>query len=145
LSVLRATDRVLPGMRERGWGRILMITSTAVVEPNPMLAISSTLRSALVGHSKTLASQVAAEGVTVNVLLPGQIETDRTTFLDQASAERSGKSMDVIRAEKCANIPLKRYGSSSEFGAVAAFIASQQASYVTGSMIRVDGGAVRAV
>jgi 3-oxoacyl-[acyl-carrier protein] reductase len=145
LSVLRATQIVLPGMRTRGWGRVITIASTAVVEPNPQLAISSALRATLSGYAKSLAYQVAAEGVTVNMLLPGQIDTDRTVFLDEVAASRSGKTPAQIRAEKIAGIPAKRYGLTSEFGAVAAFLASQQAAYITGSMIRVDGGVLRSV
>ncbi len=145
LSVFRVTDCLLPGMRARRWGRVLTIASTTVIEPIPTLGMSNTLRSALVGWSKTLASEVARDGVTVNMLLPGRVATDRTAFLDGATAERQGKTADAVQAERAAEIPAGRYGTTEEFGAVAAFLASERAGFVTGSMIRVDGGAVRSV
>lgn len=145
LSVFRVTDRLLPGMRARRWGRVLTIASTTVIEPIPTLGMSNTLRSALVGWSKTLAGEVARDGVTVNMILPGRIATDRTAFLDGATAERKGTTADAVQAERAAEIPLGRYGTTEEFGAVAAFLASERAAFVTGSMIRVDGGAVRSV
>jgi 3-oxoacyl-[acyl-carrier protein] reductase len=145
LSVFRVTDRVLPGMRSRGWGRVLTVASTTVVEPNPALGMSNTLRSALVGWSKTLAGEVARDGVTVNLLLPGQIATDRTAFLDEAAAARQGTTADAVRAARAAGIPVGRYGSPEEFGAVATFLASARASYVTGAMVRIDGGVLRSV
>lgn len=145
LSVFRITEAVLPDMRRNGWGRILTVGSTTVVEPNPALGMSNTLRSALVGWSKTLAGEVAADNVTVNLLLPGQIGTDRTDFLDARAAAAAGVPVAEIRRGRTAAIPAGRYGTPAEFGAVAAFLASAQAAYVTGSAIRVDGGAVRAV
>ncbi|HEY0780104.1 MAG TPA: SDR family oxidoreductase [Gemmatirosa sp.] len=145
LSVIRVTDRVLPGMRARGWGRVLTIASTTVLEPNPTLGMSNTLRSALVGWSKTLAGEVAREGVTVNMLLPGRVATDRTTFLDGAVAKRTGRSADEVHAENVRAIPVGRYGTPEEFGAVAAFLASERGGFVTGSMIRIDGGGTRGV
>ncbi|MDK2125773.1 SDR family oxidoreductase [Parachitinimonas caeni] len=145
LSLIRTADRVVPGMRQRGWGRVLTVGSTSVVEPNPILAMSNTLRSTLVGWSKTLASEVARDGVTVNFLLPGQIATARTEFLDEQAAQRSGETRSQVRQRKEATIPVGRYGTPDEFGAVAAFLASQQAAYLTGSMIRVDGGILRSV
>ncbi len=145
LSVFRVTDRLLPGMRARGWGRVLTIASTTVIEPNPALGMSNTLRSALAGWSKTLAGEVARDGVTVNMILPGLVATDRTTFLDGSAAERQGTTPGAVRAAREAGIPVGRYGTPEEFGAVGAFLASERASFVTGSMIRVDGGAVRSV
>jgi 3-oxoacyl-[acyl-carrier protein] reductase len=145
LSLVRVTDRVLPAMRAGRWGRILTVASTVVVEPNPALALSNSLRSTLVGWSKTLAGEVARDGITVNLLLPGQIATDRTVFLDATAAERRGTTADAIKAAKLETIPAGRYGTPEEFGAIAAFLASDHAAYVTGSMIRVDGGVVRSV
>lgn len=145
LSVIRATDRILPGMRSPGWGRILTIGSSAIVEPKSTLGISSTLRGALAGWSKTLATEVARDGVTVNLLLPGLIATDRTLFLDQAASARRGVAIEDIAAENAAGIPVGRYGTTGEFGAVVAFLASQQAAYVTGTMMRVDGGLLRSI
>jgi len=145
LSVIGVTDQVLPGMRARGWGRVLTIASTVVVEPNPALALSNALRSTLVGWSKTLASEVAGDGVTVNILLPGQIATDRTAFLDESTAARLGSTADAVKAAKLKAIPAGRYGTPEEFGKVAAFMASEAAAYMTGGMLRIDGGVLRSV
>lgn len=144
-SIVRITDRVLPGMRARGWGRVLTIASTTVVEPVAALGLSNTLRAALVGWSKTLAGEVARDGITANLLLPGHIATDRVAFLDGVAAQRRGSDVETVQKEKLIAIPAGRYGTPAEFGAVAAFLASRQAAYVTGSMIRIDGGAVRSV
>jgi 3-oxoacyl-[acyl-carrier protein] reductase len=143
--LIEVTGLVLPGMRERGWGRILTIASSGVVQPIPNLALSNTLRSALVGWSKTLAGEVAGSGICVNVLLPGRIATDRVDELDVAAAERQGKSLEEVRAQSRAMIPTGRYGEVREFAAVAAFLCSGPASYVTGSTIRCDGGAIRSI
>jgi len=143
--LLALTLDLVPDMRKRGWGRILTIASSGVLQPIPHLPISNSLRSALVGFMKTLAGEVAKDGVTVNVLAPGRIATARTQSVDAAAAARSGKSEDEVARESTATIPAGRYGTVEEFGAVAAFLASQGASYVTGSIIRVDGGAIRSV
>lgn len=142
LSVISITDRILPGMKQRGWGRIITLASSGTIAPIPNLGISNTLRASLVGWSKTLASEVARNEITVNVLSPGRIDTDRVRSLDAARAQREGKSVEEIKAAGRASIPAQRYGTPEEFAAVAAFLASQGASYVTGSNIRVDGGAV---
>lgn len=137
-------QRVLPGMRERGWGRILAVGSSGVHQPLPNLAASNLGRAALAGYLKTLANEVAAEGVTVNMVLPGRIQTDRVNQLDQAAAERSGRTVEEVRTASMASIPVGRYGRAEEFGAVAAFLAGESAGYVTGQEIRVDGGLIRA-
>ena len=133
----------LPGMRDRSWGRILAIGSSGVAAPLPNLALSNTGRAALAGYLKTLAAEVAADDVTVNMLLPGRIATERTRRLDRAAAQRRGLTVDVIQAESRASIPAGRYGSPEEFGATAAFLCSGLASYVTGTALRCDGGLVR--
>jgi 3-oxoacyl-[acyl-carrier protein] reductase len=132
-------------MRERGWGRILTIASSGVVQPIPNLVISNALRSSIVGWSKTLASEVAKEGITVNLVLPGRIQTDRVEELDAANAKAQGKSIEDIAAAAQAGIPAGRYGRVEEFADTVCFLASERASYITGAMIRVDGGAVRSV
>jgi 3-oxoacyl-[acyl-carrier protein] reductase len=143
LSVIALTDALLPGMRERRWGRILTIVSSGVMQPIPILAISNSLRAAVVGWSKTLSGEVAADGVTVNILVPGRIDTERVRLTDAAAAEMQRLSIDEVRARSTATIPMGRYGSTDEFAAAAAFICSARASYMTGAMVRVDGGIVR--
>jgi len=145
LSVFRLTDRVLPGMKAAGWGRILNVASTSVVEPIANLGVSTALRSSVTGWAKTLAVEIAADGITVNTLLPGRIDTPRIAQIDAATAERTGVTPQEARLISERTIPVGRVGTTAEFGAVAAFLASPLASYVTGSMIRIDGGAVRAI
>ncbi len=145
LSVIAITDRVLPGMRERKWGRIITSTSSGVVAPIPNLGISNTLRLSLVGWSKTLAREVARDGITANIVLPGRIATDRIRFLDEQKAKREGRPADEVAAESTASIPVGRYGKPEEYGDAVAFLASARASYITGSIIRVDGGLIASV
>lgn len=135
---------VLPGMRERGWGRILAIGSSGVRQPIPTLTASNVGRAALAAYLKTLAGTVARDGVTVNMVLPGRVDTDRVAQLDRAAADRTGVTPEASRASSEAGIPAGRYGDPAEFGAVVAFLASQQAAYVTGEQVRVDGGLVGA-
>ncbi|MDV3129567.1 SDR family oxidoreductase [Mycobacterium sp. 21AC1] len=132
--------RALPHMRAQGWGRILAIGSSGVQAPIPMLAASNVGRAALAAYLKTLASEVAADGVTVNLQLPGRIATDRVAALDEAAARRQGSSPEEVRAASQARIPAGRYGTPDEFGALAAFLCSSAASYITGSAVRCDGG-----
>ena len=145
LPIFKLAALVLPGMRERGWGRILTIASTGVVQPIPNLVMSNALRSSLVGWSKTLAAEVAKDGVTANLVLPGRIQTDRVDELDAANAKAQGKSVEEIAAAARASIPAGRYGRVEEFADTVCFLASERASYITGSLVRVDGGAVRSV
>lgn len=133
-------QRTLPEMRRRGWGRVLAVGSAGVEAPIPMLTASNVGRAALSAYLKSLANEVSSEGVTVNMLLPGRIATGRVARLDQAAAERSGQSADDVRRRSEASIPAGRYGTAEEFGAVAAFLCSNQAAYVTGSRVRCDGG-----
>jgi 3-oxoacyl-[acyl-carrier protein] reductase len=145
LSVIAITDRVLPGMRKKKWGRIITSTSSGVVAPIPNLGISNALRMALVGWSKTLAREVGADGITANVVLPGRIATPRIAFLDQQKAGREGRSVDAVALESAASIPVGRYGRPDEYGSVVTFLASAQAAYVTGSVIRIDGGMIAGI
>jgi 3-oxoacyl-[acyl-carrier protein] reductase len=145
LSVIAITDRVLPNMRTRGWGRIITSTSSGTVSPIPNLAISNALRLSLVGWSKTLSREVAKDGITANIILPGRIATDRLKFLDAAKAQRESRSVDEVSTESMAAIPLGRYGKPQEYGDVVAFLASERAAYITGSVIRVDGGLIAAI
>ncbi len=145
LSAIRLTRLVLPGMRSRHFGRILLVVSSGVIQPIPNLAISNALRSALIGWAKTLASEVAGQGVTVNCLAPGRIATDRVIEFDQNRARREGITLEEVQKQSRAAIPVGRYGEADEFAALAAFIASPRSSYVTGSVIRIDGGLIRSV
>jgi 3-oxoacyl-[acyl-carrier protein] reductase len=145
LNIIGLTDLALPGMRARRWGRVLTVASSGVIQPIPAIGLSNTLRSALVGWSKTLAGEVGRFGITVNMLLPGRIATQRVAQIDAAAAAAQGKTPEVIAERSAAEIPVGRYGTIEEFGAVAAFLAGTGASYVTGSMIRIDGGATRSI
>ena len=144
-SLIQLTDKVLPDMHNAGWGRIITSTSSGVIAPIANLGMSNTLRMALAGWSKTLASEVAGDGITVNVMVPGRISTQRLGQLDAARAGREGTSVEEVAAKSAASIPAKRYGKPEEYGAVAAFLASQQTSYMTGSVIRVDGGMIPSI
>lgn len=145
LSVIAITDRVLPAMRQKKWGRIITSTSSGVVTPIPNLAISNALRLSLVGWSKTLAREVARDGITTNIILPGRIATDRIRFLDEQKAKREGRTVEEVSAESTASIPAGRYGRPQEYGDVVAFLASERAAYITGSSIRVDGGLIPSI
>lgn len=145
LSVIAITDRILPGMKAAGWGRIVTSTSSGVVAPIPNLGLSNALRMTLLGWSKTLAREVGRDGITANVILPGRVATGRILFLDEQKAKREGRSTAEVTAESTASIPLGRYGRPEEYGRVATFLASDAASYVTGSVIRVDGGLIPSV
>lgn len=145
LNQMRLTEAVLPQMRKNGFGRILSVASTSIVEPFASLAISNSLRAALAGWMKTLAGQVARDGVTVNMLLPGSFATERIDSLNSREAEARGLSVEQVVAESAAEIPVGRYGDPREFAVVAAFLASPKASYLTGQMIRIDGGATKSI
>jgi len=145
LSVIAITDRVLPGMRGKKWGRIITSTSSGVISPIPNLGISNALRLSLVGWSKTLAREVGGDGITANIILPGRIATDRIKFLDEAKAKREGRPVEQISSESTASIPAGRYGKPEEYADVVAFLASARASYLNGSTIRVDGGLITSI
>jgi 3-oxoacyl-[acyl-carrier protein] reductase len=142
LAHQRLLTLVVPGMRARGWGRVIAIGSSGVVAPLPDLVVSNAGRAALAAYLKTLSTEVAADGVTVNVVLPGRINTDRVVRIDEARAKRAGTTLDEVAAEARAGIPEQRYGDPEEFAAVVAFLAGNPASYVTGTTIRCDGGLV---
>ncbi|MFE4667825.1 SDR family oxidoreductase [Streptomyces sp. NPDC056716] len=136
----RLLSLALPHMRERRWGRVLAVGSSAVAAPIQDLALSVVGRTALAAYLKMLATEVAGDGVTVNLLLPGRIATDRVRRIDAARAAGSGDTVDRVIAASARRIPLGRYGEPDEFGAVAAFLCSERASYLTGSAVRCDGG-----
>jgi 3-oxoacyl-[acyl-carrier protein] reductase len=144
-SAVELTRAVLPGMKERRWGRILNVTSIAAKQPIEGLMLSNSLRAAVIGFARTLANEVAPFGITVNNLLPGFTRTDRVTQLAQAAAEKSGGSDGGIVAKWEKEIPMGRLGEPREFAALAAFLASERASYITASSIAVDGGWIRSL
>jgi 3-oxoacyl-[acyl-carrier protein] reductase len=143
-SVVALTRAVLPGMKERRWGRIVNVTSIAVKQPVDNLILSNSVRAAVTGFARTLANEVAADGVTVNNVLPGYHRTRRVEELAERSAPPGGGPADVLsRWER--EIPMGRLGEPREFAAVVAFLASERASYVTGTSVPVDGGWIRAL
>ncbi|MBV9928424.1 MAG: SDR family oxidoreductase [Acidobacteria bacterium] len=144
-SVLNLTRAVLPGMRERRWGRILNVTSIAVKQPVENLMLSNSLRAAVTGFARTLAGEVAADGVTVNNLLPGYTRTERVDELARSAAAREGVGEAEARSRWESQIPMRRLGEPREFAALAAFLASERASYITGTSVTVDGGWVRSL
>jgi 3-oxoacyl-[acyl-carrier protein] reductase len=139
--MVRLAHLVVPHMQANGSGRIVFVTSSVVREPVPMLVLSNSVRMAVHGFAKSLSKQVAPDGITVNCVLPGRIATDRVASLDRAAAEASGRSIEEFRAGAEKGIPARRYGQPAEFGAVVAFLCSEQAAYVTGTSVTVDGGA----
>ena len=145
LPIIAITDRVLPGMKARGGGRIITSASSGVVTPIPNLALSNSLRLSLVGWSKTLAQEVARDGITANIVLPGRIATDRIRYLDEAKARRESRSIEAVAAESTRSIPIGRYGNPEEYADAVAFLASTRASYITGSVIRIDGGLIASI
>ena len=140
IELIKAT---IDGMLARGFGRVVNITSSAVKAPIDVLGLANGARSGLTGFIAGLARnpQVAAKGVTINNLLPGKFDTDRLAGLVQGMVKQSGKPMDEVRAAQAAPIPARRFGQPAEFGAVCAFLCSQQAGYLTGQNILLDGGA----
>jgi 3-oxoacyl-[acyl-carrier protein] reductase len=143
LQQQRLVAAVLPAMRERRWGRIVAIGSSGVQQPLDRLALSNAGRAALAGYLKTLAAEVAADGVTVNMVLPGRIDTDRVAALDSAAAERTGTTPEQARAASESGIPARRYGRPEEFASAVVYLASAPAAYITGVQLRCDGGLVR--
>lgn len=145
LSQVEITNAFLPGMRERGWGRVLVVASSGTVQPIPHLGISNTLRVALTNWAKSLAAEIASDGVTVNTVLPGRIHTARVDRIDVNEAKTGNKDVEQVRADSRATIPANRYGTVEEFANVSAFLVSDCAGYVTGTVTRVDGGFIRGV
>ena len=144
-SPIRIAKRLLPAMREQGWGRVIVVGSTGMQTPIPTLALSNVLRAGIWAWVKTMSGEVAADGVTVNVLAPGTIQTDRVTETTTKRAQQLGVSFDDALAQAAKEIPAGRLGTPDDFGPAGAFLASDKAGYITGSMVRVDGGRVRSM
>lgn len=144
-SVLNLTRALLPGMKERRWGRILNVTSIAVKQPVEGLILSNSVRAAVTGFARTLANEMAPWGITVNNVLPGYTRTERLDELAAANSKAKGISQEEARAAWEAQIPMGRLGEPREFAALVAFLASERASYITGTSITVDGGWVRSL
>jgi 3-oxoacyl-[acyl-carrier protein] reductase len=143
LSAIRLAKLVLPGMRQRKWGRIVNITSVSVKQPIEGLILSNTVRAGLTGWAKTVAAEVAADGVTVNNVAPGYTRTERQEELARARSKALGKTRDEIIATWATQGPMGRIGEPEEIAAAVAFLASERASYITGITLQVDGGWVR--
>jgi len=143
LSPVRITNRLLPAMRAQKYGRIINVGSTGMLQPLPNMVLSNTLRASVMGWMKTLSSEVAHEGITCNIVAPGAIRTDRSLETAGSLAKRQGKSVDEVIAERSKTIPAGRYGMPNEYGPLVAFLCSDQAAYITGSIMRTDGGMVR--
>jgi 3-oxoacyl-[acyl-carrier protein] reductase len=144
-SVVNMTRAVLPGMKERKWGRIINITSIAVKQPVDNLILSNSVRAAVTGFARTLANEVAPYGVTVNNVMPGYTLTDRIADLAQSNAKQHGSTAEAIIGGWESQIPMARLGTPGEFAAMVAFLASERASYTTGASIPVDGGWIRSL
>jgi 3-oxoacyl-[acyl-carrier protein] reductase len=143
MNVVRLCKLVIPDMQKRKWGRIVHLTSFVAKQPIELLTISSTLRAGLSALTKTLADQVARDGILVNAILPGHFLTDRQRHLGEIRAEQQGITLDEYFAKTEAAIPIGRYGRAEELANVIAFLCSERASYLTGASIQVDGGLVR--
>ena len=144
-STVELTRAVLPGMKERRWGRILNVTSIAVKQPVDGLILSTSIRAAVTGFARTLANEVAPFGITVNNILPGYTRTERVEELNAATAQREGIDVAEVARRIERQIPMGRLGEPPEFAALAAFLASERASYITGQSIAVDGGWIKSL
>lgn len=145
VTPIELTTLLLPGMRERKWGRIVSILSSGIRAPIPELVYSSACRSALAAFLKTISLEVMPDGVTVNGVIPGRLATARVASLDNTRAERSGRRPEEVRAELERAIPAGRYGEPDELGAYVAWLCSDVARYQTGTFVPIDGGAFRAI
>jgi 3-oxoacyl-[acyl-carrier protein] reductase len=136
---------VLPGMRAAGWGRIVNVISTSVREPIPNLGVSNTIRGAVAGWAKTLSREVAADGITVNNVLPGYTETARLAQILQDRARASGKSGDEVAAGMRQTVPAGRFAQAGEVAAAIAFLCAPAAAYINGVSLAVDGGRMQSI
>ncbi len=142
-SVVEFCRAAVPGMKERGWGRILNVTSIAAKQPVDNLMLSNSIRAGVIGFARTLANEVAPFGITVNNLVPGFTRTDRMVELSEVTAKKESITAEEALARYAAQVPMARMGEPREFAALAAFLASDRASYITAQSIVVDGGWIR--
>ena len=145
ISTINLCREAVPHMREHGWGRIVAITSIAAKQPVENLILSNTARAGVLGFMKSLSQQVADDGITANTLCPGFHLTERLKTLSLSIAKKEGIGVEEVYARWAESTPMKRIGDPGEFAAVVAFLCSQRASYLTGTVIQVDGGAYRAL
>ena len=145
MSAVWLTKRVVPGMVQRKWGRLIYITSSTLRQPVPNLVLSNTVRLSLAGLSKSLALEYGLKGITSNGIMQGHILTDRQRQVAKDISSRSGKSVDEAMKQMLQDVPAGRYGMSEEVGHLVAFLASDKASYINGAMLAVDGGLIRSV
>jgi 3-oxoacyl-[acyl-carrier protein] reductase len=144
-SAIRMIRAVVPSMKQRGGGSILVTTSSSVKEPIPNLALSTVIRAGVSALAKTLSLELAPDKIRVNQIIPGRIDTDRVRHLDEINAQKQGTTVEQAKAKSIGSIPVGRYGEPPEYGRVAAFLLSDAASYMTGATVQVDGGAIKSV
>ena len=144
-SQIRMVQRIVPGMQERKWGRVIMVGAAGISEPIPNNVLSNTYRTGLAFYMKTLAGEVVRDGVTVNVVSPVAVLTDRTRYTAAALGEKKGVTAEQELADREARLPAGRFGRTSEFAATVCFLAGQEAGYLTGANWRVDGGSAKSL
>ena len=145
MSAVWLTKRVVPGMLEKRRGRLIYITSSTLRQPVPNLVLSNTIRLSLAGLSKSLALEYGSSGITSNGIMQGHILTDRQRQVAQDFSSRTGKSLDEAMKQMLQDVPMGRYGLSEEVGHLVAFLASEKAGYINGTMLAIDGGLIRSV
>jgi 3-oxoacyl-[acyl-carrier protein] reductase len=145
LSAVHLSRAAVPLMRAAGWGRILCLTSVAARQPSLSLILSTTARAGVLGFAKALSDEVAAAGITVNVLCPGYFGTERLQELATVRGRAAGKSAAEVLTEMGQSLPIRRIGTPAEFAAAAVFLASEPARYITGTVLSIDGGQTRSI
>ncbi|MCA1585896.1 MAG: SDR family oxidoreductase, partial [Acidobacteria bacterium] len=141
MSLVRLVNAAAPEMKKAKYGRIIAIASSSVRQPIPNLVLSNALRAGVWGLAKTLSRELAPDGILVNVIAPGRVQTERIEELDRATAQKAGKPLEEVQRASVASIPLGRLGRPEELANLVAFLASEAASYISGQAIMVDGGA----